>query len=73
MLKYSNYRIIQETQQDKNNDDEKPFENIIETANIIYDKFAESGSRRSDSDFRFLLGLGYKWGCMIPDEFKPAT
>lgn len=59
MLKYSNYRVISDIQRAKDLDEDKPLENIIETANIIYDKFAESGSRRSDSDFRFLLGLGY--------------
>lgn len=47
-----------------------PKDSIINTANIIYDKFAERGNIRTDSDLRYLLGLGHTWGNIIPDEFR---
>jgi hypothetical protein len=53
-------------------DDHKGNTSVISTANVIYEKFTEQGTLRRDDDFRFLLGLGYTWGSLIPNEFKPT-
>ena len=74
MLKYNNFRMIESSsrfQRDQVIDGGYvPKESVIGTANIIFDKFAERGNIRTDSDLRFLLGLGNTWGNLIPEQFK---
>lgn len=70
MLKYNQHRIVCPNLNKAA--EHKANQSVITTANVIYEKFTEQGTLRRDDDFRFLLGLGYTWGSLIPNEFKPS-
>ena len=66
MLKYNHQRII-----GTNYHKDRKGVSVINTANVIYEKFTEQGNLGKGDDYRFLIGLGNTWGSLFPNEFKP--
>jgi len=67
MLKYNYGRMV--SNGSFKEDELNISENIIESANLIYEEFAKGGQKKSEQDYRFLLGLGNVWGNILPKEF----